>query len=91
MRVEIAGAQISDAVVDVLDTLQNEADVARAYIDTLDALTRALILDIDGDDADDASTLSRLRALQLLRRDIATLASPPGADAAANDVPTASL
>lgn len=62
MRVEIAGSQISDAVVDVLDTLQNEADVARAYIDTLDALTRALILDIDSDDADDASTLSRLRA-----------------------------
>ena len=51
MRVEIAGAQISDAVVDVLDTLSS-----------LDALTRALILDIDSDDADDASTLSRLRA-----------------------------
>ena len=45
MRIEIAGAQITDAVVEVLDTLQNNTEFSKIYLQTLDELTRAVILD----------------------------------------------
>lgn len=91
MRIEIAGAQVTDSVVEVLDILQNNADLVHSYIHTLDYLTRAVILDLSGDDREDATTFSHLRALQLIRRDLLTLATPPDADDPANDNPTASF
>lgn len=92
MRIEIAGAQITDAVVEVLDTLQNNRDVTGVYLQTLDEVTRSVILDLSGaDDEADTQTLSRLRALQMIRRDLLTLAMPPDADDPANDTPTAQL
>ena len=91
MRIEIAGAQITDAVVETLETLQNDRDVAQLYIDTLDRLTRSVILDLSDDDTEDFSTLSRLRALQMMRRDIVALAMPPDVDDPDNDTPTATL
>lgn len=91
MRIEIAGAQITESVVDVIETLQVEREIRRQYVDTLDYLTRYIIMDINGDDEEDAATLGRLRVLQMLRRDINTLADPPEADLPENDVPTASL
>lgn len=92
MRIEIAGAQITDAVVEVLDTLQNNRDVTEVYLQTLDEVTRSVILDLSGaDDEADTQTLSRLRALQMIRRDLLTLAMPPDADDPANDTPTAQL
>ena len=74
MRIEIAGAQITDSVVDVLETLQTTPDVARMYTDNIDA-----------------DTLAQLRTLQMIRRDILTLASPPDADLPQNDTLTASF
>lgn len=92
MRIEIAGAQITDAVVEVLDTLQNNTELASVYLQTLDELTRSVILDISGDDEEaDSRTLSRLRALQMIRRDLITLSMPPDVDDPANDTPTAQL
>lgn len=92
MRIEIAGAQITDAVVEVLDTLQNNRDITEVYLQTLDEVTRSVILDLSGaDDEADTQTLSRLRALQMIRRDLLTLAMPPDADDPANDTPTAQL
>lgn len=91
MRIEIAGAQITDAVVETLDTLQNQPELTQLYIETLDVVTRSVILDISGDDAEDSATLSRLRALQMMRRDILSLAMPPDVDDPDNDTPTASL
>ena len=44
MRIEIAGAQITDAVVDILDDLQNMTDYTKMYLATLDELTRDIIL-----------------------------------------------
>ena len=32
MRIEAAGAQITDAVIEVLDTLQNQPELRDAYI-----------------------------------------------------------
>lgn len=91
MRIEIAGAQITDAVVETLDTLQNQPELTRLYIETLDVVTRSVILDISGDDTQDSATLSRLRALQMIRRDILSLAMPPDVDDPENDTPTASI
>ena len=91
MRVEIAGAQITDAVVETLDTLQSQPELTQLYIETLDVVTRSVILDISGDDTQDSATLSRLRALQMIRRDILSLAMPPDAEGPENDTPTASL
>ena len=92
MRIEVAGAQITDAVVEVLDTLQNQTKLTSEYIQVLDEVTRAVILDISGvDEEADSRTLSRLRALQMIRRDIITLSMPPDVDDPANDTPTAQL
>lgn len=92
MRIEVAGAQITTAVVEVLDTLQNQSEIARAYIDTIDELTRMAILDITAaDDERDTATMSRLRALQMIRSDITILATPPDVDLPENDIPAAQL
>lgn len=92
MRLEVGGAQITDAVVEVLDTLQNQYDITEIYLQALDELTRIVILDISGSgDENDTQTLSRLRALQMIRHDILALAMPPDVDDPANDAPTLSL
>lgn len=92
MRIEIAGAQITDEVVEVLDTLQNQTELTSEYLQVLDEVTRAVILDISGvDEEADSRTLSRLRVLQMIRRDIITLSMPPDVDDPANDTPAAQL
>ena len=91
MRIEVAGAQITDAVVDVLDTLQNDRDVVDMYVRTLDELTRCVILDLTADDESDTAAMSKLRVLQMIRRDLTTLATPPDVDDPANDTPTAQI
>lgn len=90
MRIEAAGAQITDAVIEVLDTLQNQPELRDAYIETIDEVSRSVILDLTATDTEsDARTLSRLRALQMIRRDILMLASPPDVDMPENDTPAA--
>jgi hypothetical protein len=92
MRLEVAGAQITDAVVDVLDTLQNQPHIAKTYTRTIDEVTRLVILDLSTvDEQADTEVMNRLRALQMLRRDIITLSSPPDVDLPSNDLPAASL
>ncbi len=92
MRIEIAGAQITDAVVEVLDSLQNQTELTTVYLQTLDELTRSVILDLSGSDEEaDSRTLSRLRVLQMIRRDLLTLSMPPDVDDPANDTPAAQL
>ncbi len=88
MRIEIAGAQITDAVVEVIETLQSSPEITKTYIHTIDDLTRAVILDLSAaDDEADALTLSRIRVLQMIRRDIIALATPPDQDSPNNDTP----
>jgi hypothetical protein len=90
MRIEASGAQITDAVVEVLDTLQNDRELTGSYVSMLDELTRSLILDLSAvDDEADSKTLARIRILQMIRRDIITLAVPPDVDNPVNDVPVA--
>lgn len=89
MRVEIGGAQVTGAMVDVLDTLQNQPEVLRGYTDTVARLTRLLI--VDAGDVGDAEAMALLRCLQLMLADLRTLASPPDLDDPANDIPAASL
>lgn len=92
MRIEVAGAQITGAVVDVLDTLQNDRDIINMYVRTIDELTRSTILDMTAtDDESDTATMSKLRVLQMIRRDLTTLATPPDVDDPANDTPTAQI
>ena len=93
MRIEIAGTQITDAVVDILDDLQNMTDLTKEYLRTLDEISRTVILATseDDDEGDDARTLSQLRAIQMIRRAIVTLSSPPDADDPKNDKPILSL
>ena len=50
MRIEIAGAQITDAVVDILDDLQNMTDLTKEYLRTLDEITQTQILATSEDD-----------------------------------------
>lgn len=92
MRIEVGGAQITETVAEVLETLQTQPEVTKVYIQTLDEVTRSVILDISGlDEESDIQTLSRLRALQMIRRDIIALSNPPEIDDPENDIPTASF
>ena len=91
MRIEIAGAQITDTVVEVLDTLQNQRDLTNIYISTIDELTRLVILDTSGDEDQDSPTLALLRSLQMIRKDLLTLSMPPDVDNFNNDIPSISL
>ncbi len=91
MRIEIAGAQITDAVVETLENLQTNTDTAAMYADTLNQLGRMLVESSDGTPEGDAAALARIRVLQMIRDDLATLAAPPDADDPANDTPTASF
>lgn len=86
MRLEIAGADITDAVIEVLDTLQNDREILRNYIDTLERLGRRILLDPDSD-MDSEGTLGDLRVLQMIRNDLQTLAAPPDASLPENDTP----
>lgn len=88
MRIELAGAQITDAVVEVIDTLQNRPELTQLYFEVIDDLTRSIILNISGDDAKDLAMLSDLHLLQSIRRDLLTLAEPPDLDDPENEVPT---
>lgn len=77
---------------EILETLQTQPEITKVYLQTLDEVTRSVILDISGlDDESDKLTLSRLRALQMIRRDIETLAMSPEIDAPENDTPVAQL
>ncbi len=85
MSLEVGGGQWTDAVIETLDALQNQAGLAQLYVETLDALIRSTILNISGEEADDSAVLSRIRTLKLIRRDIIALAMPAGVDDTAND------
>lgn len=92
MRMIVAGAEITDAVIDVVDTLQNERVIGESYLRVLDEVTRTVILDLDTADAEkDSVIMARLRVLQMLRRDLTTLMSPPDRDLEENDTPIIEL
>lgn len=91
MRIEIAGAEITDSVVEVIEDLQTDTELSGAYLSTIDEVTREVIMSISGIDADDSEVLRRLRSLQKIRAIIVTLATPPDVDDPANDTPTASF
>ncbi len=88
MRMTVAGAEITDRVVEVIENLQTEPELLKEYTDTIDWLYRTVLLDIDlADSGTDTEMLSRLRVLQMIRRDLMTLASPPDVDLPENDTP----
>ena len=89
MRLEVAGAQITEDVVDVIETLQTQPEILKAYRRTVSILSHKLILTPDDDD--DVETIAHLRALQMMIRDFETIANPPGADDVGNDVPVVRL
>ena len=89
MRVEIAGAQLTESVVDVIETLQTQPEILAAYRRTVSALSRMLILSPDDDD--DAEKMAHLRALQMMMRDLEAMAFPAGVDDPGNDIPAATL
>lgn len=74
MRIEIAGAKITDAVVKTLDKLQNQLELTQLYIKAIDEFTRMAIFDISDDES---GALSNLRMLQMIRYDLLSLAMPP--------------
>ncbi len=88
MRIEVGGAQITSAVVEVIDMLQNDPDLLKGYVQAIDEATRMQILECDDPDG---IAMERLRRLQHLRRDLITIAMPPDESDEANDIPAAQL
>lgn len=88
MRLDVGDAQITDVVIGEIESLQLDEKVTSEYLNALDEVTRMVILDINGIDEDDSRTLSLLRPLQMIRRAIVNIATPPDLDDPANDKPT---
>ena len=76
MNMVFAGARITDDVVKTLATLQGNAAMTQVYLDTIDEVTRTIILNIADDDDENLVTLSQLSILQYIRRDLLSLAEP---------------
>lgn len=91
MRIEIAGANITSAVVEVIDTLQTDRVTFTGYASALDRVIRHLILSADEVEDDATETLNTIRQLTMLKQDLAAIAMPPDADNPENDVPLTSL
>ena len=77
MKVTMAGAKFSDAIVEVIDTLQNFSDVKDSYLMVIDELTRMVILDTSDFFEDESVAMERLHVLQQIRQDIITLSTTP--------------
>ena len=75
MKVTMAGAKISDAIVEVIDTLQNFSELRDCYLRAIDELTRIVILNNDDINEDGSTAMERLHTLQLIRQDIVTLST----------------
>ena len=92
MRIEIMGANVTNAVADVLDTLQNFDATYRGYIDALDWAISSILLANEAVDEDNPrDVLAKLQYLTMLRRDLVTLARPADADLEENAIPPASF
>lgn len=92
MRIEIMGANVTDSVADVLDTLQNCDATYRGYLDALDWATYSILLANEAVDEDNPrGVLSKLQYLSMLRRDLVALARPADADLEENDIPAVSF
>ena len=89
MRLEVGGAQITESVAEVMETLQTQPEILKAYRKTVSALS--LMLMLSPDDDHDVETMAHLRASQMMMRDFETIANPPGADDVGNDVPVVRL
>lgn len=76
MNMKVAGARITDDVVKTLATLQGNAAMTQVYLETIDEVTRTIILNIADDDDENLVTLSQLSILQYIRRDLLSLAEP---------------
>ncbi len=83
MRLIVAGAQITDAMVEILDDLQN-SPLGKGYADVIDEACRVIML---ADHPDGEAAIGMLRELVLLRKAVCILASPPDADLPQNDIP----
>ena len=85
MRITIAGAAITDAVVDVLDTLQNQPETVDHYAEVIDQLKNYLIT--SADEVDDRRWRDWMCTMSAMFRDLLTLSSPPDIDDPENDTP----
>lgn len=92
MRAVIAGAEITSAMVDVIETLQTNSSVVKSYLSLIEELAATLCHDISTiDEEHDAVIFRKLHTLQLLHRDILTLSNPPDLNDPSNDIPAVQL
>lgn len=76
MSLEVGMAKISDEMIELFATLQEEPGIITSYRKTVSALSRMLILSPYDDD--DMERMGHLRSLQMMLRDLETIALPPG-------------
>lgn len=92
MRAVIAGAEITSAMVDVIETLQTGPSVVKSYLSLIEELAAKLCQGISTTDKEHDDVIFRkLHTLQLLRRDILTLSNPPDLNDPSNDIPAVQL
>lgn len=91
MRIEVAGANITTSVAEIIDTLQNDGITLKGYTAAIDRVICHLILTSDEVEDDALETLNTVRQLAMLRQDLCSLAAPSDADDPENDTPLLSV
>lgn len=95
MRLELHGANVTTAMIEVLDSLQNEPGRAATYLDALDIINSYYALRLadpdTGDEQARRATLWVIGQIQKLAADVRTLAYPPDVDDVENDIPAVQL
>lgn len=96
MRLEIAGAQITTSVIEVIEDLQSNPALALKYVDLLVNLNDRVnhqIADITAglSETVESELLERVYALQSIIKIITTLAAPPDVNLPENDEPVVQL
>lgn len=86
MRLVVAGANITDAVVERLDDMQN-TECGRSWLRTLDEINRHVQRTMPNTDI----ALRWMGELAGIRNALSTLIAPPDADDPANDTPLIEL
>lgn len=87
----IAGAEITDAVVEIIEDLQSNLENIRNIKDAVTKISEFIVSNTDNDPEAESKAMEYLRALHFAVRVIEGIAQPADADLEENDIPVIEL
>lgn len=88
MRIEVGGAQVTESVAELIETVQTDSAYLKEITEGIARLSQLVALDAD---LSDAEGMQLMRVLQTIMRDYQCLATPPELEDPTNDNPVFSI